>query len=181
MVTPREAFTSDLAPGTKSIDAALLARVRAVPGVRRAEGQLTESGSLVIGGEAVSTGFAPSVVSSASEKPFDAFHYLAGGPPRRAGEVVVDRQLASDQGLRVGQHVGLSTRSGVQRVVISGIATVGGRHVARRRHARGAVARPTSSAGSSAPASCRASPSPPRPASRPRAWPPRCGRRCRAR
>ena len=32
VVTPREAFTSDLAPGTKSIDAALLARVRAVPG-----------------------------------------------------------------------------------------------------------------------------------------------------
>ena len=99
--------------------------MRAVPGVRRAEGQLTESGSLVIGGEAISTGFAPSVVSSASEKPFDAFHYLSGGPPRRAGEVVVDRQVASDQGLRVGQHLGLSTRSGVQRVVISGIARWG--------------------------------------------------------
>ena len=125
VITPREAFTSDLAPGTKSIDAALLARVRAVPGVRRAEGQLTESGSLVIGGEAISTGFAPSVVSSASEKPFDAFHYLSGGPPRRAGDIVVDRQVASDQGLRVGQHVGLSTRSGVQRVVISGIARWG--------------------------------------------------------
>ena len=104
----------------------MLARVRAVPGVRLAEGQLTDTGSLVIGGEAVSSGFAPSIVSSASREPFDAFRYVKGGPPRRAGEVVVDRQQAEDQGLRVGQLVGLSTRSGVQDVEISGIGEWGG-------------------------------------------------------
>jgi hypothetical protein len=75
VVSPREAFSGDLGQNVKPIDEALVARVRTIPGVRRAEGQLTETGSLVIGGEAVSTGFAPSVVSSASEKPFDAFRY----------------------------------------------------------------------------------------------------------
>ena len=39
--------------------------------------------------------------------------------------MVVDRQLAEDQGLRVGQLVGLSTRSGVQDVEISGIGEWG--------------------------------------------------------
>ena len=125
VVMPRESFSSDLAPATKGIDEGLLARVRSVRGVRLAEGQLTDSGALVIGGEAVSTGFAPSVVSSWSREPFDAFRYVKGGPPRRPGEVVVDEQQAADQGLRVGQHVGLSTRSGVQEVVISGIGEWG--------------------------------------------------------
>ena len=64
VVMPRESFSSDLAPATKGIDEGLLARVRAVAGVRLAEGQLTDSGALVIGDEAVSTGFAPSVVAS---------------------------------------------------------------------------------------------------------------------
>jgi putative ABC transport system permease protein len=125
VVSPREAFSGDLGQSTKPIEEGLVARVRTIPGVRRAEGQLTETGSLVIGGEAISTGFAPSIVSSASEQPFDAFRYLEGQPPRQPGEVVVDDQLARDQGLRVGQHVGLSTRSGVQRVMISGIAQWG--------------------------------------------------------
>ncbi|HYH88367.1 MAG TPA: ABC transporter permease, partial [Solirubrobacteraceae bacterium] len=125
VVMPRESFSSDLAPATKGIDEGLLARVRSVRGVRLAEGQLTDSGALVIGGEAVSTGFAPSVVSSWSREPFDAFRYVRGGPPRRPGDVVVDEQQAADQGLRVGQHVGLSTRSGVQQVVISGIGEWG--------------------------------------------------------
>jgi putative ABC transport system permease protein len=126
VVTQHEAFSSNIGQSTKGLDEALLVRVRAVPGVRLAEGQLTDSGSLVIGGEAVSSGFAPSIVTSSSRKPFDAFRYLKGGPPRRAGDVVVDRQLAEDQGLHVGQAVGLSTRSGLQDVVISGIGEWGG-------------------------------------------------------
>src|SRR5215218_5977765 len=126
VVAPRKAFTSNLGQATEGLDERMLSRVRAVPGVRLAEGQLTDTGSLVIGGEAISSGFAPSIVSSASREPFDAFRYVKGGPPRRAGEVVVDRELADDQGLRVGQLVGLSTRSGVQDVTISGVGEWGG-------------------------------------------------------
>jgi putative ABC transport system permease protein len=126
VVSPRQAFDSTVGQATTGIDERLLARVRAVPGVKLAEGQLTDSGALVIGGEAVSTGFAPSVVSSWSPEPFDAFTYVEGGPPRRPGDVVVDRQLAEDEGLRVGQHVGLATRSGEQPVVIAGVGEWGG-------------------------------------------------------
>ena len=126
VVAPRKAFTSNVGQATQGLDERMLSRVRAVPGVRLAEGQLTDTGSLVIGGEAVSSGFAPSIVSSASREPFDAFRYVKGGPPRRAGEVAVDRQQAEDQGLRVGQFVGLSTRSGVQNVKISGVGEWGG-------------------------------------------------------
>ena len=125
VISPREAFSSDLGAPAQTLDEDLAATVGAMPGVRLAEGQLTESGSLVIGGEAVSTGFAPSVVASWSREPFDSFRYVDGGPPRRPGDVVIDNQLAADEGLRVGQHVGLSTRSGVQRVIISGIGVWG--------------------------------------------------------
>ena len=126
VVSPRESFSSDLSQPTKGLPETMRATVDAVPGVRDARGQLTDSGALVLGGEAISTGFAPSVVASWTPEPFDAFRYLKGGPPVRPGEVVVDRQLAEDQDLRVGQHVGLTTRSGLQRVVISGIGEWGG-------------------------------------------------------
>jgi putative ABC transport system permease protein len=125
VISPRESFSSDLSQPAQGLPEAMRATVDAMPGVRDARGQLTDSGALVIGGEAVSTGFAPSVVASWTPEPFDAFRYVKGGPPRRPGEVVIDRQLATDQGLSVGQHVGLSTRSGVQRVVISGIGEWG--------------------------------------------------------
>ena len=125
VVSPRQAFAAILGAPSQGLDEGLLARVRAVPGVRVAEGQLSATGSLVIRGKPVSSGFAPSIVASASRKPFDAFRYIAGGPPRRAGDVVIDDQMAADHGLRVGQWVGLSTRSGVQDVVISGIGVWG--------------------------------------------------------
>src|SRR4051794_6696529 len=125
VVSPREAFSTNVGAPSHRLDETLLASVRKVPGVGLAEGQLTDTGSLVIGGDVVSSGFAPAIVESASSKPFDAFRYVKGGPPRQAGEVVVDRQQADDQGLRVGQVVGLSTRSGVQDVVISGIGDWG--------------------------------------------------------
>ena len=67
VVSPREAFSASLGAPSQGLDEALLARVRAVPGVRVAEGQLTASGSLVVGGQPVSSGFAPSIVASASE------------------------------------------------------------------------------------------------------------------
>ena len=88
VVSPRESFSSDLGQPTKGLPETMLATVNAMPGVRVAEGQLTDSGALVIGGEAVSTGFAPSVVASWSREPFDAFRYVKGGPPRRPGDVV---------------------------------------------------------------------------------------------
>ena len=163
VVSPRESFAGDLGAPTQGLDESLLTRVRDVPGVRLAQGQLDESGALVIGGEAVSSGFAPSVVASYSPEPFDAFRYVKGRPPRRPGEVVVDRQLAEDQGLRVGQRVGLSTRSGVQ---------------APRSWCRSS---PTFSAGSSAPVTCRASRSPPSAAWRRRSSQPRFAPCCPAR
>src|SRR5829696_8533651 len=96
VITPREAFSSDLGAPAQTLGEEMAATVRAMPGVRLAEGQLTDSGSLVIGGEAVSTGFAPSVVASWSREPFDSFRYVDGGRPRRAGDVVIDDQLAAD-------------------------------------------------------------------------------------
>jgi putative ABC transport system permease protein len=124
VVSPREAFTSELGTA-QTFDAGLLERVRAVPGVARAEGELQESGSLVVDGEAVASQFAPTLVVSWLGEPFTALRFTDGGPPARPGEVAINRQLAEDEGVAVGDRVGVTTRSGVQEVVVSGVADYG--------------------------------------------------------
>jgi putative ABC transport system permease protein len=120
VVTARTTFTSDFMP-TEALGEQTVARVRGVPGVARAEGSLDETGALVVDGETVDTGFAPTVVSSATPEPFSPLEYTDGRAPARPGEVAVDEQLADDQGLRVGRRVGLTTRTGVRDVTIAGV------------------------------------------------------------
>lgn len=119
-----EAFTSQFTPA-KSLDEQLLAQVRDVPGVAKAEGQLSETGSLVVNGEATGSDFAPSLVISTAGAPFSPLRFTAGRIPQRSGEVAVNAKLAKDEHLRVGQVVGVSTRTGVKSVRISGIAEYG--------------------------------------------------------
>jgi putative ABC transport system permease protein len=124
VVQAQQTFTSDLA-ASQTFDAGVLDRVRAVAGVAQAEPHLAETGSLVVDGEAIAPGFAPTLVESWLGEPFTPLQFTDGRGPRASGEVAVNRQLAEDEDLEVGRHVGLTTRTGVQPVVISGIADYG--------------------------------------------------------
>jgi putative ABC transport system permease protein len=124
VVVPEEAFSSDLM-AVQTFEGDLADRVRAVPGVARAEGQLMQSGSLVVDGEAIAPDFAPTLVVSWLGAPFSPLRFTDGRGPEQPGEVAINRQLAEDEGLEVGRNVGLTTRTGVQPVVISGIADYG--------------------------------------------------------
>lgn len=125
VVQARQAFDGPTmgAPGTIPADA--LRRTRAVPGVATAAARLTESGSLVVDGAAISSGFAPSIVMTAVPTPFDPMRLVRGRSPRRAGEVVVNRGLAEEHDVHVGDRARLTTRTGTRPVVISGIADYG--------------------------------------------------------
>ena len=124
VISPKTTFTSNFAP-THAIDERVLEQVRAVPGVARAQGQITDTGSLVVGGKTTGSGFAPSIVLSTAGEPFTPLKYVDGRPPGRSGEVAVNAKLADDEDLEIGRRVGLTTRTGVQQVTISGVAEYG--------------------------------------------------------
>jgi putative ABC transport system permease protein len=108
------------------LPASLIPRVRQVPGVAKADGQIQASGSLVVHGKYLtSQGGAPNLVVSTLPKPFNQNTLVAGHYPNAHGQVALIQQTATDHHLHVGQHVGLTTLGGVQPVTIVGIFKFG--------------------------------------------------------
>ncbi len=108
------------------LPASLIARVRDIPGVAKADGQIQASGSLVVNGKYLkSQGGAPNLVVSTLPKPFNQNTLVAGHYPQAHGQVALIEQTATDHHLHVGQHVELTTFVGVQPVTIVGIFRFG--------------------------------------------------------
>jgi putative ABC transport system permease protein len=105
----------------------LVARVKQVPGVRAADGVVSESGFLVLDGKIVKpTGGAPPILASESPD-FRVSNLIAGRFPSNASagralpDLAVDKGLADRKHLKVGQHVQVATETGLHPAVISGI------------------------------------------------------------
>lgn len=124
VVKPKVEFGAGFG-GTRPLPESLVDRVEAVPGVERAVGQLWESGALVVDGERIASQYAPSAVMSTVGEPFEPTEPIAGRQPTGPGEVGVVSKTAEDEGLRVGQRVGLATRTGVVQVQVVGIFEYG--------------------------------------------------------
>jgi putative ABC transport system permease protein len=124
VVTARQAFRNDLSYALPPFSGDAVSRLRAVEGVARAEGQLQESGSLVLGGKRVGSNYAPGLVVSDVGAPFSPLRYRAGHRPG-PGEISINRKVAEDRHLRLGQTVAVATRTGVQPVRIAGIFDYG--------------------------------------------------------
>ena len=104
------------------LPASLIARVRRIPGVAKADGQIQALGSLVLNGKYVtSQGGAPNLVVSSLPKPFNQNTLVAGHYPEAHGQVALIQQLADDHHLHVGQQVQLTTLVGEQPVTIVGV------------------------------------------------------------
>jgi putative ABC transport system permease protein len=124
VVTARQAFQSDISYALPTFSESAVGRVAGVDGAARAEGQLQESGSLVLGGRRVGSKYAPGIVISDVGAPFNPLRYRAGARPGE-GEISINAKLAADERLRIGDRVGVATRSGVQRVRIAGVFDYG--------------------------------------------------------
>ena len=124
VVTARQAFESDISYALPPLPQSVVARVGAVDGVARAQGQLQESGSLVLAGRRVGSRYAPGIVISGLGAPFSPLRYRSGRPPG-AGEISINAKLAADEHLALGRPVGVATRTGVRRVRIAGIFDYG--------------------------------------------------------
>ncbi|HEX5261695.1 MAG TPA: FtsX-like permease family protein [Gaiellales bacterium] len=123
ILSHRQAFTPQQGGGgdTGPLPASLIPKVRAVPGVANAEGQIQALGAIVVNGNVVTpSGGAPTLVLSTLPKPYNTNTLTAGHFPQGHGQIAVDTSLANDQHLHVGQRLGLTTDQGVKPVTVVG-------------------------------------------------------------
>jgi putative ABC transport system permease protein len=130
VVKPNPTFGSDSGNGRDValfVPQSLLAKVKQVPGVRAADGEVTDNGFLVLDGKLVKpTGGAPPILASESPD-FRVSTLVAGQFPRLASaqsalpDLAVDKGLADRKHLEVGQQVQIATATGLHPARISGI------------------------------------------------------------
>jgi putative ABC transport system permease protein len=105
----------------------LLAKVRRVPGVEAAGGEVEGYAQFVAhDGKAIATGGAPTLgVNYEPDAQLSDLHLIAGGPPRTPDDVVMDAGTAQQYGFTVGQRVRILLAGPSQTFTITGIAQFG--------------------------------------------------------
>ncbi|ADB53271.1 ABC transporter permease [Conexibacter woesei] len=108
------------------IPAALLARVRAVPGVAQAAGSIEGTGALIgADGDKIGGNGPPTLAGNwIEDTALNPYRIAEGRPPRASDEVVVNRGAAEDGRLRVGDVATVQTPEPV-RVRVVGISMFG--------------------------------------------------------
>ncbi len=128
VVTPAQRLGKRVRSEVSPIDEAMLARVRAVPGVATAAGS-TDSPATFLDthGKRLSTGGAPSLVIAIVPKPFESFSPVSGRFPTGPGEVAIDQATAERKGLKLGEQIVIAGTSGAaRRFAIVGIVKFAG-------------------------------------------------------
>ncbi len=116
----------DTATGQEvGLDAAVVERVAAVPGIAAAEGGVTDLGITVVGsdGKPIERTGPPILVSSVGR--FSALTATDGRLPTGPDEIAVDTQLAEDEGFAVGDTITIAGDAGAKRYELAGIARYG--------------------------------------------------------
>lgn len=104
----------------EAIDDSLLERLRSVPGVAQADGQLWTDGRLREGDKSFTTGMAPAMMVSTVPDPYNPFRVAEGRSPERRGEVMVNREMAESEHLKLGGRYEVETRNGLHPVTLVG-------------------------------------------------------------
>ena len=126
VLSKKTAFTSDNGATAGPLPESVIATAAGVDGVKKAEGQIQATGSIVVDGKYVTgSGGAPNLVFSYVTEPFSNSQFTSGGPPTD-GSVAVNQKLADDEHLKVGQQVEIATDKGVVPVTVSGIFKLAG-------------------------------------------------------
>ena len=105
----------------------LLAKVRRVPGVAAAEGEVEGYAQFVArDGKPIQAGGASTIgISFDPDQQVSALHITAGGPPLNSHDVVMDAGTAQKYDFTVGQQVRIVTAGPVRTFTITGIAEFG--------------------------------------------------------
>ncbi|MGH2880538.1 MAG: ABC transporter permease, partial [Solirubrobacteraceae bacterium] len=127
VVTPTQRLGSRVRSQVSPIDEAMLARVRAVPGVAEASGSIFALATLLDAhGKRLTTGGAPAFVASVVPKRFESFTPVSGRFPIGAGEVAIDQFTQQRKGLKLGRQIVVAGSAAARRYTIVGVVQYGG-------------------------------------------------------
>jgi len=127
VITPTQSLGRRVIAQTSPITEAMLARVRATPGVAEAAGSIfTPATFLDINGKRLTTGGAPAFVGSETPKRFESFTVVRGRFPATPNEVAIDEATAERSSLKVGQQMIVAGSAPSKLYTIVGILKFGG-------------------------------------------------------
>jgi putative ABC transport system permease protein len=127
VVTPTETLGREKRAQESPIDNAMLARVRAVPGVAEAAGGIFTQGTLLdLNRKRLTGGGAPAFIASELPKRFESFSPVNGRLPTSGSEVAIDEATASRHGLKVGQQMLVAGSAPAKRYTVVGIVKFAG-------------------------------------------------------
>jgi putative ABC transport system permease protein len=125
VITPEESFSAGFGGEAPTMSERVVERVEAIDGVAGAEGGLTAFGQIVVDGEPVDTFGAPGLVVADGTDAFDPSETVAGRDPTGPGEAALLASNAEDNGLALGDRIGVVTRHGEKQVTIVGLFDFG--------------------------------------------------------
>ncbi len=109
-----------------SMPASLANRIRRLPGVAAAQGQVSDVASILgRDGRIVKNSGSPTLAMSYLPPPFTGVRFVQGTPPKGLGQVALDEATARREGYRVGDRVPIVTGQPMRRFAISGLAQSG--------------------------------------------------------
>ena len=129
VISGKSAFdlSGDSGSTAPSFDESLLQKVRSLPEVGEAQGQVNgeahligKDGKAIVYGGAPNLGF--SIADGASR--FNPLQLVSGAWPK-PGEVVIDKSTASKEHFKIGQVIGVQAQGPVDRLRVSGIVKFG--------------------------------------------------------
>jgi len=125
VVTPHQGLGSTAAVQTATINEATLAKVRKVPGVAVASGEVFTTVSLFADGKRLNKN-APSFVGSTLPARFENFSAVQGRLPSSGTEVAIDQATAQRYALKVGETLRVAGASAAVDYRIGGIVKFAG-------------------------------------------------------
>lgn len=109
-----------------SMPASLAGRIRALPGVAAAQGQVSDVATIVgHDGRILKNSGSPTLAMSYLPPPFSGLQFVQGSPPAGPGEVALDEATANREGYHLGDQVAIVAGQPMRRFAISGIARPG--------------------------------------------------------
>jgi len=127
VVTQKETLGRGTASEASSLNEAVLARVRAVPGTAAAAGAVSSDASLLTpSGKRLTTGHAPGIVNALLPARFEAFTAAEGHLPSADGEVAVDLATAKRDKLKLGARIVIAGKAPARTYTLVGVAKYAG-------------------------------------------------------
>ncbi len=127
VVTPTQTLGSEVRSGVSPITEAMLAQVRATPGVAEASGGIFSLGTFLdVHGKRLTSGGAPAFVASEQPPRFQSFTPIEGRFAANANEVAIDQATAERSNLKLGEQMQVAASAPAKRYTIVGIVKFAG-------------------------------------------------------